>query len=43
MMPHVKPNPTEVVEDAPVSMARSGREEPADSRCRARRALSASG
>ena len=42
-MPHVELNSTEVVEDELESIARSGLEEPADSRCGARRALSASG
>ena len=43
MMPHVELNSTEVVEDELGSIARSGLEEPADSRCAVRRALSASG
>ena len=42
-MPHVELNSTEVVEDELGSMARTDLEEPADSRCGARRALSASG
>ena len=43
MTPHVKPNLTEVVEDELGTMVRIDLTEPADSRCGARRALSASG